>query len=68
MQLSAVRAACCQLPRCHFASRCRPQLACGAARRMANSKYEYVRRYELQDPLLPSCFIVVRIDGKGFTK
>lgn len=35
---------------------------------MANSKYEYVRRYELQDPLLPSCFIVVRIDGKGFTK
>ena len=35
---------------------------------MANSRYEYVRGFELNDSLLPSCFIVVRIDGKGFTK
>ncbi|PNW74008.1 hypothetical protein CHLRE_13g581550v5 [Chlamydomonas reinhardtii] len=35
---------------------------------MANSKYEYVKQYELDDSLLPGCWIVVRIDGKGFTK
>ncbi|KAG2497128.1 hypothetical protein HYH03_004719 [Edaphochlamys debaryana] len=35
---------------------------------MANSKYEYVKQYELDDTLLPGCWIVVRIDGKGFTK
>jgi tRNA(His) 5'-end guanylyltransferase len=35
---------------------------------MANSKYEYVKGFELDDSLLPDCFIVVRIDGKGFTK
>lgn len=38
------------------------------SRRMANSKYEYVKKYELDDTLLPGCWIVVRIDGKGFTK
>lgn len=37
-------------------------------KRMANSKYEYVKQYELSDALLPGCWIVVRIDGKGFTK
>ncbi len=35
---------------------------------MAHSKYEYVRNYELPDPLLPGCWVVVRLDGKGFTK
>lgn len=35
---------------------------------MANSKYEYVKGFELDDTLLPDCFIVLRIDGKGFTK
>ncbi len=35
-------------------------------RRMANSKYEYVRQYEGHDSLLPGTFIVVRIDGRGF--
>ena len=35
---------------------------------MANSKYEYVRTFELDDTLLPGCFIVIRVDGKGFTK
>lgn len=35
---------------------------------MANSKYEYVRAFELDDTLLPGCFIVIRVDGKGFTK
>jgi hypothetical protein len=45
-----------------------PSCTCRASRRMANSKYEYVKSYELDDKLLPGCFIVVRIDGKGFTK
>jgi len=35
---------------------------------MANSKYEYVRKFELADALLPDCWIVVRVDGKGFTR
>ena len=33
---------------------------------MANSKYEYVKSYESPDSLLPSTYIVVRIDGRGF--
>ncbi|KAH7321277.1 putative tRNAHis guanylyltransferase [Stachybotrys elegans] len=35
---------------------------------MANSKYEYVRNFELPDSLLPNTWIVVRIDGRAFTK
>ncbi|KRT80124.1 hypothetical protein AMK59_8329, partial [Oryctes borbonicus] len=35
---------------------------------MANSKYEYVRKYETDDRLLPNCWLIVRIDGKGFHK
>ncbi|EFW99460.1 trnahis guanylyltransferase [Grosmannia clavigera kw1407] len=35
---------------------------------MANSKYEYVRLFEQSDTLLPNTWIVVRIDGRGFTK
>ncbi|CAK7263430.1 tRNA-His guanylyltransferase [Sporothrix epigloea] len=35
---------------------------------MANSKYEYVRLFEQPDALLPNTWIVVRIDGRGFTK
>ena len=35
---------------------------------MAKSKYEYVKEYEQSTPLLPSCYIVVRVDGRGFTK
>ncbi|CAK7273260.1 tRNA-His guanylyltransferase [Sporothrix epigloea] len=35
---------------------------------MANSKYEYVRLFEQPDQLLPNTWIVVRIDGRGFTK
>lgn len=33
---------------------------------MANSKYEYVRHFELADHMLPSTWLVVRIDGRGF--
>ncbi|OZJ02424.1 hypothetical protein BZG36_04829 [Bifiguratus adelaidae] len=33
---------------------------------MAKSKYEYVKQFELEDTLLPSTWIVVRIDGRGF--
>ncbi|KAI6155849.1 Thg1 C terminal domain-containing protein [Pisolithus tinctorius] len=33
---------------------------------MANSKYAYVRNYELPDPLLPGCFLICRLDGHSF--
>ncbi|CCK70131.1 tRNA guanylyltransferase KNAG_0D03850 [Huiozyma naganishii CBS 8797] len=33
---------------------------------MAKSRFEYVRDFEIQDVLLPQCYIVVRIDGKKF--
>ena len=35
---------------------------------MANSQYEYVRKFEQHTSLLPSTFIVVRVDGRGFHK
>ncbi|KAG5975537.1 Glucose-responsive transcription factor [Claviceps cyperi] len=35
---------------------------------MANSKFEYVRNFEQADSLLPNTWIVVRIDGRAFTK
>ncbi|KAH7390747.1 tRNAHis guanylyltransferase-domain-containing protein [Phaeosphaeria sp. MPI-PUGE-AT-0046c] len=35
---------------------------------MANSKYEYVRLFEQPDALLANTWIVVRIDGRGFSK
>ncbi|KAJ4297017.1 tRNA-His guanylyltransferase [Collariella sp. IMI 366227] len=35
---------------------------------MANSKFEYVRQFEQPDNLLPNTWVVVRIDGRGFTK
>ncbi|CDW89535.1 trna guanylyltransferase [Stylonychia lemnae] len=34
---------------------------------MANSKFEYVKKFEHSNPLLPSTYMVVRIDGRGFT-
>ena len=36
--------------------------------RMANSKFEYVKGFEQDDTLLRNTWIVVRIDGRGFTK
>ena len=35
---------------------------------MAQSKFEYTRKFEADDKLLPNTWIVVRIDGKGFHK
>ncbi|GAB0133951.1 transcriptional activator [Epichloe bromicola] len=35
---------------------------------MANSKFEYVRNFEQTDSLLPNTWIVVRVDGRAFTK
>ncbi|KAA1075513.1 tRNA-His guanylyltransferase [Puccinia graminis f. sp. tritici] len=35
---------------------------------MANSRFGYVRQAELDDRLLPNTFLVIRLDGKGFTK
>ncbi|KAF9558846.1 tRNAHis guanylyltransferase [Agrocybe pediades] len=33
---------------------------------MANSKYAYVRSFELPDPLLPGTFMLFRLDGHSF--
>ncbi|KAJ3516523.1 hypothetical protein NLJ89_g1069 [Agrocybe chaxingu] len=33
---------------------------------MANSKYAYVRNFELPDPLLPGTFMLLRLDGHSF--
>ncbi|KAG8739855.1 tRNA-His guanylyltransferase [Ceratobasidium sp. 414] len=35
---------------------------------MANSRFAYVRSFELPDPLLPNTHIVLRIDGHAFHK
>ena len=35
---------------------------------MSKSKFEYVKKYEADDSLLPNSWIVIRIDGKGFHK
>lgn len=35
---------------------------------MACSRFEYVKNFELADQVLPETFMVVRIDGRGFTK
>ncbi|KAM7188749.1 tRNA guanylyltransferase [Naviculisporaceae sp. PSN 640] len=35
---------------------------------MANSKFEYVKSFEQPDHLMPNTWIVVRLDGRGFTK
>ncbi|XP_077291019.1 tRNA-histidine guanylyltransferase [Arctopsyche grandis] len=37
-------------------------------RNMANSKFEYVKKYEQDDNLLPNCWVVIRVDGKSFHK
>eukprot|EP01114_Cavostelium_apophysatum_P021375 TRINITY_DN7444_c0_g1_i4.p1 TRINITY_DN7444_c0_g1~~TRINITY_DN7444_c0_g1_i4.p1 ORF type:complete len:258 (+),score=56.10 TRINITY_DN7444_c0_g1_i4:72-845(+) len=35
---------------------------------MAKSKFEYVKQFEQEDPLLPHCWIVIRLDGRAFHK
>lgn len=35
---------------------------------MANSKYAYVKTFEPSDVLMPRTWIVVRVDGRGFTR
>ena len=35
---------------------------------MAKSKYEYVKSFEAVDVLLPNVWVVVRVDGRAFTK
>lgn len=34
---------------------------------MAKSQYEYVKNFEVHSSVLPSTYIVVRLDGRGFT-
>ncbi|XP_053680612.1 probable tRNA(His) guanylyltransferase [Anopheles nili] len=33
---------------------------------MALSRFEYVKQFEHEEKLLPNCWVVIRIDGKGF--
>lgn len=35
---------------------------------MSHSRFEYVRKFESDDKLLPNTWIVIRIDGKAFHK
>ncbi len=35
---------------------------------MAKSKYEYVKNFETVDAILPNVWVVVRIDGRAFTR
>lgn len=35
---------------------------------MSKSKFEYVKEFELDSKCLPNCWIVVRIDGRNFSK
>ncbi|XP_050453479.1 probable tRNA(His) guanylyltransferase isoform X2 [Cataglyphis hispanica] len=35
---------------------------------MAKSKFEYVKEFEKDDNCLPNCWIVVRIDGRNFSR
>ncbi|XP_075066251.1 putative tRNA(His) guanylyltransferase [Mixophyes fleayi] len=34
--------------------------------KMAKSKFEYVKHFEVQDTCLPHCWVVVRVDGRNF--
>ncbi|XP_055524405.1 probable tRNA(His) guanylyltransferase isoform X2 [Wyeomyia smithii] len=43
-------------------------LKCFHIENMANSRYEYVKSYETHDTLQKNCWIVIRVDGKGFSK
>lgn len=36
--------------------------------KMAKSKFEYVKNFEMEDKILPNCWIVVRVDGRNFHK
>lgn len=35
---------------------------------MAKSKFEYVKRFEKDETLLPNTWVVMRLDGRGFHK
>lgn len=35
---------------------------------MANSRFQYVKKFELSDALLPDTYLVTRLDGHRFTK
>ena len=35
---------------------------------MANSRFQYVRKFEAKDPCLLNCWLVIRIDGRCFHK
>jgi tRNA(His) guanylyltransferase len=35
---------------------------------MPGNRFEYVKHFEQPDNLLPNTWVVVRIDGRGFTK
>ena len=48
--------------------RCGATQAARSRGQMARSRYEYVKDFEADQTLLPQCWIVVRLDGKAFTR
>lgn len=55
-----------QTPNCHEHS-C-SLLKTLSSQKMTHSAFEYVRKFELDDALLPGTYIVVRVDGRGFSR
>ncbi|KAF5341590.1 hypothetical protein D9758_014065 [Tetrapyrgos nigripes] len=56
-----------RLQRLKFFDCHRNQILCGTFKRnMSGSKFEYVKKYELPDPLMLGTFIVFRLDGHSF--
>lgn len=37
-------------------------------KKMAQSKFEYVKNFENEIKCLPNCWIIIRVDGKNFSK
>ena len=62
--IALVSALCPQLQGCGS----KKPLSCGRDVFMAKSRFEYVKHFETDDRLLAHCWIVVRVDGKGFTR
>ena len=50
----------------HYISKAKTPIVPFHRKMSKTSKYEYVKKFETDDRLLPNCWMVVRIDGKAF--
>lgn len=48
--------------------RVKKQIVWSKLENMANSKYEYVKSFELEDEVMLPNLMLVRIDGRDFTR